>query len=87
MAQSSDIYPLDEVKAMQSFIYFGVTRPSFEYELPDNFATTMDSIMAEIEAADPSDLRELEPIDDWDDGACTEPPEEDGDYFEEDDGL
>lgn len=56
-------------------------------DLDDNLAATIDSIMAEIDAADPSDLREMEPSEDWDDGACTEPPEEDGDYFEEDDGL
>lgn len=59
----------------------------FPPEFGDDFATTIESILAEIEAADPSDLRELEPGEDWDDGACTEPPEEDGDYFEEDDGL
>ncbi|KQS91050.1 hypothetical protein ASG42_11200 [Rhizobium sp. Leaf391] len=86
--QSFDVYPLDEVKAMQEYISFGVTRTTFEYEFDDNFAATIDSIMAEIEAADPSDLRELtEPSDDWDDSTCTEPPEEDGDYYEEDDGL
>lgn len=60
---------------MQSFDRFMIL------DLDDDFATTMDSILSEIEAADPSDLRELEPSDDWDDSACTEPPVEDGDYF------
>jgi len=77
MAPSSDAHPLEEVKAMQADISFDVSRPSCEYELPDDFAFTMDSVMEEIEATDPSDLRKLEPSDDWDDGGCTEPPEED----------
>lgn len=49
----------------------------FSPDLDDDFATT-------IEADDPSDMRELEPGDDWDDGAITEPPEEDGGYHGED---
>jgi hypothetical protein len=84
---SSDVHLLEEVEAMLAYISCGVTQPTFEYEF-DGFTFTIAIIMSEIEAADPFDLIELtEPSDDSDDGACTEPPEEDGDYYEEDDGL